>query len=323
MGAPQFIPSSYRQYAVDGDGDGRRDLFGNWDDVLASVANYFVAHNWRAGEPVVTRATLAQPVNQTPKDNDLSPGGTVDSLGRQGVRFSTDLAGPAPAGLLALDGDEGSEYWVAFHNFYVITRTTHVLYALLCSAGQRSRRGRSAPMERCVFGHSCLRPDHGHAREVADAGAAPLRDLRARAVAPGAGAPRAGGSFPNDAGRPARCRAIPSVRRLPGNPPFYEVWASATRVPRARVPRTGHRFCTAGNPRQAHFQRRGGTVSLPRPTTLRCTTPDHHPRHRQEHLGPGHAGAGQEGGSLTVYRRRGTLILNAGTTMVASQTLPG
>jgi membrane-bound lytic murein transglycosylase B len=51
MGPPQFIPSSYRAYAVDGDGDGRRDLLGSWDDILASVANYFVKHGWRSGEP--------------------------------------------------------------------------------------------------------------------------------------------------------------------------------------------------------------------------------------------------------------------------------
>ncbi|MGI9309328.1 MAG: lytic murein transglycosylase, partial [Gammaproteobacteria bacterium] len=44
MGPPQFIPSSYRAYAVDGDGDGKRDLISNWEDILASVANYFAAH---------------------------------------------------------------------------------------------------------------------------------------------------------------------------------------------------------------------------------------------------------------------------------------
>jgi membrane-bound lytic murein transglycosylase B len=53
MGMPQFIPSSYRAYAVDGSGDGRIDLWGNVEDILASVANYFLAHRWRPGEPVV------------------------------------------------------------------------------------------------------------------------------------------------------------------------------------------------------------------------------------------------------------------------------
>jgi len=131
MGAPQFMPSSYRAYAVDGDGDGRRDLFDSWDDVLASVANYFVAHKWRSGEAVVTRATLATASAHRPEDNTLSATSTVTGLKAQGVRFSTDMPASAPAGLLAFEGDDGLEYWVGFHNFYVITRYNRsTMYAL-------------------------------------------------------------------------------------------------------------------------------------------------------------------------------------------------
>jgi membrane-bound lytic murein transglycosylase B len=131
MGAPQFMPSSYRQYAVDGDGDGRRDLFNDWDDVLASVANYFVVHKWETGAPVVARGTLARPPTRTPDDNKLSPDTTVAGLAALGLRFSTDLGTSAPAGLVVLDGDDGAEYWAAFHNFYVITRYNRsVMYAL-------------------------------------------------------------------------------------------------------------------------------------------------------------------------------------------------
>ena len=131
MGAPQFIPSSYRNFAVDGDGDGKRDLFTSWDDVLASVANYFVVHKWHPGEPVVTRATLIRAVDQQPGDNKLSPGSTVAGLKDVGLRFSTDLAGSAPAGLVVMAGADGPEYWVAFHNFYVITRYNRSsMYAL-------------------------------------------------------------------------------------------------------------------------------------------------------------------------------------------------
>ena len=131
MGAPQFIPSSYRNYAVDGDGDGKRDLFNSWDDVFASVANYFVEHKWKSGDPVVTRATLAGTVSQKPEDNKLAAGSTVAALGKDGIRFSTDLGGGAPAGLIVLDGDDGREYWVGFHNFFVITRYNRsAMYAL-------------------------------------------------------------------------------------------------------------------------------------------------------------------------------------------------
>jgi membrane-bound lytic murein transglycosylase B len=152
MGAPQFMPSSYRQYAVDGDGDGRRDLFNSWDDVLASVANYFVSHHWRQGQPVVARSTLARPVDHRPADNKLSPGETVGALASRGVRFSTDLDTAAPAGLIALEGDDGHEYWVGFHNFFVITRYNRsVMYALAVyqlgqAIGEAVRTSPGAPL---------------------------------------------------------------------------------------------------------------------------------------------------------------------------------
>lgn len=141
MGAPQFIPSSYRAYAVDGDGDGRRDLFGSWDDVLASVANYFVEHKWRPGEAVVARATLAGAKGPEPGDNALSPGSTVAGLQESGVRFTTDLGPTAPAGLMAFDGEDGREHWVGFHNFYVITRYNRSsFYAMAVYALSRELR---------------------------------------------------------------------------------------------------------------------------------------------------------------------------------------
>lgn len=131
MGAPQFIPSSYRNFAVDGDGDGRRDLFGNWDDVLASVANYFVVHKWAPGENVVAAATLTRPTQRLPGDNPLSASSTIATLAGEGVRFTTDLPAAAPAELLLYEGRHGTEYWVGFHNFFVITRYNRsTMYAL-------------------------------------------------------------------------------------------------------------------------------------------------------------------------------------------------
>ena len=58
MGRPQFMPSSFRAYAVDSTGDGKRDIWNNWADVAGSVANYFIEHGWRTGEEVVAQATL-------------------------------------------------------------------------------------------------------------------------------------------------------------------------------------------------------------------------------------------------------------------------
>jgi membrane-bound lytic murein transglycosylase B len=131
MGPPQFIPSSYRAYAVDGDGDGQRDLINNWDDVLASVGNYFAAHKWKAGEPVAAVATLSDRADEPSLQTTLKPASSIDQLSEAGVLFVTELDGDSAAGLWRLDGESGNEYWVGFHNLYVITRYNRsVMYAL-------------------------------------------------------------------------------------------------------------------------------------------------------------------------------------------------
>jgi membrane-bound lytic murein transglycosylase B len=133
MGIPQFIPSSYRAYAVDGDGDGRVDLWNSMDDILASVANYFRAHGWRAGEPVVAPAVPGSSDPAPLADQGLNAGSTAGALWAAGI----GLAGPAPqdpraaAGLFVLEHEEGPRYWAGFHNFYVITRYNRsLMYAL-------------------------------------------------------------------------------------------------------------------------------------------------------------------------------------------------
>ncbi|MBT8422595.1 MAG: lytic murein transglycosylase B [Gammaproteobacteria bacterium] len=130
MGPPQFIPSSYRAYAVDGDGDGQRDLLNNWDDILASVANYFAVHKWRAGEPVAAMATLSDNHRVRPQDT-LKLQSTVGQLSKAGALFATELGTDAKAGIWRLDGVDGDQHWVGFHNLYVITRYNRsVMYAL-------------------------------------------------------------------------------------------------------------------------------------------------------------------------------------------------
>jgi membrane-bound lytic murein transglycosylase B len=131
MGAPQFMPSSFRAYAVDSSADGKRDIWENWSDVIGSVANYFVAHGWQQSNEVVARATLANGWQGETPDNSLKPAETVSSLSRQGVMFATDLPSDHKSQLLLLNGPEGDEYWVGFHNFFVITRYNRsVMYAL-------------------------------------------------------------------------------------------------------------------------------------------------------------------------------------------------
>ncbi len=133
MGRPQFMPSSYRAYAVDATGDGKRDIWNDWTDVAGSIANYFLEHGWKSGEEVAAQASLGGSwQGPVPKpENTLKPSGTVASLSRKGVMFVTNLPGDSKGELLTYEAAEGLEHWVGFHNFFVITRyNRNVMYAL-------------------------------------------------------------------------------------------------------------------------------------------------------------------------------------------------
>ncbi|MFC4308413.1 lytic murein transglycosylase B [Steroidobacter flavus] len=121
MGAAQFISSSYRKWAVDGDGDGHRDLWHSWDDVIGSIANYLVENGWVNGQPVAVDATLSNP-DLSRFDAKLALNETVQSLRDKGVKFETDLPPDAPAMLVVGQGKDGPLYRVGFNNFYAITR---------------------------------------------------------------------------------------------------------------------------------------------------------------------------------------------------------
>ena len=122
MGMGQFMPSSYRQYAVDADGDGRRDLFGSLDDVFASVANYFVKKGgWVPGAPVAVPATLAagrEPFNP----EDWTPNHGLDALAARGYTPQQQLPAGIGATPVSLEGADGPQYWLGFQNYYAITR---------------------------------------------------------------------------------------------------------------------------------------------------------------------------------------------------------
>jgi len=130
MGMPQFMPSSYRQYAADGDGDKKRNIWSNPADAVASVANYFAHSGWHKAEPVAFPVTLAGEFHGQP-DRSVKLEHSLDELRGQGLVFADALPGATQVSLLMLDQQTGPEYWLALHNFQVITRYNHSpLYAM-------------------------------------------------------------------------------------------------------------------------------------------------------------------------------------------------
>jgi membrane-bound lytic murein transglycosylase B len=132
MGKPQFISSSYRQYAVDGDADNKRDLWSNNADIISSVANYFQRHGWKKDQPI-TQQVHGSDALQPYVDAGMKPSIKVADLMDKGVRSVNQrpLDPNALTSLIKLDAGDQHEHWLGLHNFYVITRYNHSnLYAM-------------------------------------------------------------------------------------------------------------------------------------------------------------------------------------------------
>jgi len=130
MGMPQFISSSFRSYAVDFDGDGRRDLWGSTADAIGSVANYFSRHGWRSGAPVISRARVNDSARSLASKR-MRPEKSIAEYKQVGVVPVKNFKDTDSAILLGLEGKNGQEYWLGLNNFYVITRYNHSpLYAM-------------------------------------------------------------------------------------------------------------------------------------------------------------------------------------------------
>lgn len=132
LGVPQFMPGSYRNFAVDFDGNGGADLWKSAADVIGSVANFLVRHDWQPGQPVLLPAIIAPESRDAVLhrlDGGISERRTLEAWAADGVVAASipPELGPDPVGVLLLeerapDGAEGASYRIACHNFYVITR---------------------------------------------------------------------------------------------------------------------------------------------------------------------------------------------------------
>ncbi|MEH6472906.1 MAG: lytic murein transglycosylase B [Halopseudomonas sp.] len=131
MGYGQFIPSSYRHYAVDFDRDGTTDILSNPVDAIGSVANYFKQHGWRSGEAATLPVSINSKVDDGLWSTALKPVETVAHWRNQGLEVDQSVANEMVATAMSLTTASGGEHWLGLHNFYVITRYNHSkLYAM-------------------------------------------------------------------------------------------------------------------------------------------------------------------------------------------------
>ncbi len=125
MGYGQFMPSSYRAYAVDYDADGVSDIWSNPADAIGSVANYFVRHGWQRGEQVVVRAKISADYNGEAVNKLVKPTLNLAQLAEQGFTPVPELNAEVKAIPLRLQGQAGVEFWLGLQNYYTITRYNH------------------------------------------------------------------------------------------------------------------------------------------------------------------------------------------------------
>lgn len=133
MGYGQFIPSSYRHYAIDFDGDNIVDILDNPVDAIGSVANYFSMHHWKSGQDIaflISEEPLdAKALTFTSKS--LKPSFTIEEVRSSGLAIPEELLGDSVSKIQSYQLEDGEQNWLTLHNFYVITRYNHShLYAM-------------------------------------------------------------------------------------------------------------------------------------------------------------------------------------------------
>lgn len=147
IGIPQFLPGSYRRYAVDFDGDGRRDLMGTTADAIGSIANYYKAHGWRSGETVIVPAEVGRNGASALLEAGIKPQFKIAELRKMGVIPAAPVEDGAEAALFVVETETGPRYWLGLNNFYVITRYNRsVNYALAVYELARELRNLARPL---------------------------------------------------------------------------------------------------------------------------------------------------------------------------------
>lgn len=121
MGYGQFMPSSFRNYAVDFDGDGKKDIWANPADAIGSVANYLSAHGWVDNEVIAVPTKIKGDGYLSIVSKDLEPNRTIEEVKEVGVKPIRCLLPKTKVLAMALEGESGTEVWLGLKNFQVIT----------------------------------------------------------------------------------------------------------------------------------------------------------------------------------------------------------
>ena len=124
IGMPQFMPSSYRAYAVDQDKDGSADLVDSVADAIGSVANYLKIHGWEAGKPLLSVPDMDGDMYPWLSDIGNKPIFSLAELNRYGIRVAgkNHIDPNTRVALISFDEENSIDYRIVYHNFYVITR---------------------------------------------------------------------------------------------------------------------------------------------------------------------------------------------------------
>ena len=125
MGIGQFMPSSFRRYAVDFDGNGQRDIWNNYADAIGSVANYFHHFGWQPGQPIVKATQINPSALEVLLELAFKPQYTLTQLQQFGLKYYGDESANTLGLFIDLETEQGPAYWLGFNNYYVITRYNH------------------------------------------------------------------------------------------------------------------------------------------------------------------------------------------------------
>ena len=131
MGIPQFMPSSYRAYAVDYTADKQANIWQTEEDAIASVANYLSRHGWKKDKPVASRAKVTGTNYEKVLSKGLKPDKKLSQAGKSGWSPFNVIPPSSKVLAMKMQGQDGPEYWLGMNNFYVVTRYNRSrMYAL-------------------------------------------------------------------------------------------------------------------------------------------------------------------------------------------------